>query len=108
MSDSSEGRSKGLPLKVVISPAMTMGSFFRVGTWYLRCAGVVAKLLVLVVGWARQGGVLKTGLQVRSEEERQRARNNRDSWRIHTGYSSPAVDRRSLQRVTGCNIIYTD
>jgi hypothetical protein len=84
MSDSSEGLSKGLPLYVVMSPAMTTLSVFRVGTSNLRRAGVVAKLLV---GWTRQGGVLKTGLQVRSEEEKQLARNNRDSWRIHVTVS---------------------
>jgi hypothetical protein len=50
---------------------------------------VVAKALV---GWTGQGGVLKTGLQVRSEEERQLARNSRDSWRMHVTF---------LLRVTG-------
>jgi hypothetical protein len=84
MSPSSEGRSKGLPLNVVMSPAMAVVSFFLVGTWYRRWAGVVAKLLV---GWTGQGGVLKTGLQVRSEEEEQLARSNRDSWRIHVTVS---------------------
>jgi hypothetical protein len=39
------------------------------------------------VGWTGHGGVLKTGLQVRSEEGKQLARNNRDSWRIHVTVS---------------------
>jgi hypothetical protein len=95
MSDSSEGRSKGLPLKVVISPAMTTGSFLRAGTWYLRSAGVVAKPLVGC--WVWQGGVLKTGLQVRSDDaagEKEEGKqwapkdNTRDRWRMHVVYFS--------------------
>jgi len=45
MRDSSDTLSKGLPLSVVISLDMVR-SFFRLGTWYLWWAGVVAKLLV--------------------------------------------------------------
>lgn len=85
MRDSSEARSKGLPLYVVMSLAMTTFSF-RLGTWNRNCAGVVVKLLV---GYSRQGGALKTGLQACSEEEKQLERNNRDSWRIHS--MSPRV-----------------
>jgi hypothetical protein len=74
--DSSDTLSKGLPLRVVISLDMVT-SCFRWGTWYLWCAGVVAKLLV---GYRGQGGVLKKGLR---REEKQLARNALDSWRMH-------------------------
>jgi hypothetical protein len=86
MSDSSEGRSKGLPLKVVISPAMTTVSFLRAGTLYRRSAGVVAKPLVGCCVCVWQGGVLKTGLQVRSDEVVEE--NNRDRWRMHVVFFS--------------------
>jgi hypothetical protein len=78
MTESSEARSKGWPLKVVISEAMFAGASLRVGTLYRRQGRVVEKerRSVGVVGWPRAGGgVLKLGLHARCGN----ARNNRDA-----------------------------
>jgi hypothetical protein len=84
MTESSEARSKGWPLKVVISEAMFAGASLRVGTLYRRRGKVVEKerrsecvgVGVGVVGWPRAGGgVLKLGLHARCGN----ARNNRDA-----------------------------
>lgn len=48
----------------------------------MESAGVVVKPWV---GYTRQGGALKTGLQARREAEvKQLERNNGESWRIHS------------------------
>jgi hypothetical protein len=84
MTESSEARSKGWPLKVVISEAMFAGASLRVGTLYRRQGRVVEKerrsvgagVGVGVVAWPRAGGgVLKLGLHARCGN----ARNNRDA-----------------------------
>lgn len=85
MTDSSEALSKGLPLKVVISLGI-LTCCFRLGTTNLECGGVAEKALGLV-GCAGLGGVLFTGLQLRSDEEYSRllARNSRDTHCIQLG-----------------------
>jgi hypothetical protein len=64
---------------------------------------VVAKALV---GCTREGGVLKTGLQVRREADRQLARKSRDSRRIHVDLSCTSAQEERLQRVTGWSRMY--